>query len=126
MHERSLVRALLKQVERIRRQHDAARVSEVRVEVGPLAGVEPLLLATAFEQLTGSGSLRDARLVIDEVTLLGECRSCSHVFELNDFVFRCPRCGHNVRVTRGDEFQLVSVSLQTGEPAEESVSCQQP
>jgi hydrogenase nickel incorporation protein HypA/HybF len=105
MHERSLVQSLLKQVDAIRRQHDAKHVSEVRVEVGPLSGVEPLLLAAAFEQLAG------AKLTIDEVALLAECQSCGREFELNDFDFHCPSCRGNVRVTRGDEFLLVSVSL---------------
>jgi hydrogenase nickel incorporation protein HypA/HybF len=121
MHEHSLVRNLLKQAERIRRQHDADRIIEVRVEVGPLSGVEPLLLASAFELLTAEANLAGARLLIDEVALSARCESCQCEFEVNDFVFRCHRCGGNVTVTRGDELQLVSVSLQSGEPAREMV-----
>ena len=111
MHERSLVKALLKQVEEIRRQHDAEHVTEVRVEVGPLSGVEPLLLATAFDQLTPESPAAAANLVIDDVALLAECTSCGCEFAVSHFVFRCPTCGGNVRVTRGDQLQLVSVSL---------------
>lgn len=112
MHERSLVKTLLKQVEEILRQHDAEQVTEVRVEVGPLSGVEPLLLSTAFEQLAPKSTAAGASLVIDEVALLGDCKSCGCEFEVNDFVFRCPTCGGNVRVIRGDELQLVSVTLE--------------
>lgn len=121
MHERSLVKALLKQVEEIRGQHDAAHVTEVRVEVGPLSGVEPLLLAMAFEQLASECPAAGANLVIDEVALLAECDSCHYAFDVTDFVFRCPTCGGNVRVKRGDKFQLVSVSLQCSEPTQELV-----
>lgn len=122
MHEQSLVRALLKQVEAVRLEHDGRTVSEVRVEMGPLSGVEPLLLAAAFEQLVSQSAAAGATLVIDEVPLLAECASCSREFEVQDFVFRCPACGGSVRVTRGDEFQLVSVSLQSSDSPQELVS----
>jgi hydrogenase nickel incorporation protein HypA/HybF len=122
MHERSLIMALLKQVDAIRRQHRAELVTEVRVELGPLSGVEPLLLAAVFEQLAPESTAAGATLLIDEVTLLAECKPCASEFELHDFVIRCPRCGGNVRVTRGDEFLLVSVSVQSGEPMQDLVS----
>ena len=122
MHEQSLVRALLKQVEAVRLQHDGRTVSEVRVEMGPLSGVEPLLLATAFEQLVPQSPAAGAALVIDEVALWAECTSCSREFEVRDFVFRCPTCGGSVKVTRGDEFQLVSVSLKSSDSPQELLS----
>lgn len=122
MHEQSLVRALLKQVDEIRREHDAEQVTEVRVEVGPLSGVEPMLLAAAFEQLAPESTAAGAKLMIDEVALIAKCTSCDYEFEVSDFVFRCPTCGENVRVIHGDEFQLVSASLRSGEPTEELVS----
>lgn len=122
MHERSLIHALLRQVDSIRCQHDAVSVTEVRVEVGPLSGVEPLLLATAFEQLAPRNNAAGAKLFIDEVRLLAKCNSCNREFEVEDFVFLCPMCGGGVRVVRGDELQLVSVSLQSREPTQEMAS----
>lgn len=121
MHEQSIVRTLLKQVDEIRRQHDAEHVSEVRVEVGPLGGIEPSLLAIAFEQLAPASRVAGAKFVIDEVALLARCNSCGLEFEVKDFVFRCQACGKNVRVVRGEEFQLVSVSLQNDVPIEDPV-----
>lgn len=111
MHEQSLVRNLLKQVDEIRRQHDARCVTEVQVELGPLSGVEPLLLASAFELLKSDTSAASAMLVIDEVRLLAACEPCNNQFEISDFVFRCPTCEGNVKVIRGDEFCLVSISV---------------
>ena len=116
------MKALLRQVEELRLDHGAGNVTEVRVEVGPLSGVEPLLLATAFEQLVSASTLSEAKLVIDEVPLQATCESCDCQFEVQRFVFRCPTCGQNVRVIRGDQFQLVSVSLQGGEPTQELAS----
>jgi len=122
MHEQSLVKNLLKHVDDIRRQHDAEHVTKVCVEVGPLSGVEPLLLAAAFEQLAPGGTAASATLVIDEVALLAQCESCDLEFEVGDFVFRCPTCRGNVKVIRGDDFQLVSVSLRSSRPSEQLVS----
>ncbi len=122
MHEQSLTKSLLRQVDEIRRRHGSPRVSEVRVEVGPLSGVEPLLLASAFEQLAPEGAAAGATLVIDEVALLARCKQCRHKFEVVDFVFRCPQCGGNCQVTDGDTIQLVSVSLVCGAETQETVS----
>lgn len=122
MHERSLVRELLRQVDAIRLQHEAERVSEVRVRVGPLSGVEPLLLASAFEELVADSRAAGASLVIDEVPLLAVCKLCDRQMEVTDFVFRCRNCDGNVHVTQGDEFELISVSLSESVAAEEAVS----
>ncbi len=111
MHEQSLMRTLLQQVEMIRLENKAERVTEVRVEVGPLSGVEPMLLTSAFAQLASEQTVIGARFVIDEVPLLASCESCDNEFEISDFVFRCPECHGNVKTISGDEFQLVSVSL---------------
>ena len=64
MHEFSLVRSLLEQVGRIVTSQGGRAAVEVRVEIGPLSGVEPLLVKAAFAQLAGDGTL-----IIDEVPL---------------------------------------------------------
>jgi hypothetical protein len=51
MHEESLVRSLLHQVEDLARQHHATEVDDIEVEIGPLSGVESLLVQEAFERL---------------------------------------------------------------------------
>lgn len=119
MHEQSLVRTLLKQVEVIRRQHGAEQVTEVRVEIGPLSGVEPLLLASAFEQLASGSTAENASLVIDEVPLRARCAACDREFEVKNFVFRCRKCAGNVQVIGGDTLHLVSVSVCSHERAQE-------
>ena len=118
MHERSLVRALIRQVEHVVADNGGRPVAEVRVKVGPLSGVEPLLLRSAFEHCAPATCAANAKLVIDEVPLIAVCEGCDHTFELADYRFRCPRCeAESVRVTQGDDFQLVSVTIGSTEPA---------
>ncbi len=107
MHEFSLVRSLLEQVERIVTEQGGRAAVEVRVEIGPLSGVEPLLVKEAFSQLSV-----DATLIIDEVPLMARCHSCAREFELKDFRFACPHCNsRETSIVRGDTFRLMSVTV---------------
>ncbi len=111
MHEASLVRSLLNQVTDLARQHGGGSVTEIRVEIGPLAGVEPLLVRSAFEQLVCGTELDDATLVIDEVPLVARCETCGE-FAVDGFRFRCPGCdASRVTVVRGDEFRIASFTF---------------
>lgn len=113
MHEQSLVRSLLGQVQDAITPHTDCRVDEIRVEIGPLAGVEPLLVESAFDLLAESSTLCGARLVIDEVPLSAECSACKEAFAVERYQFVCPACGsRRVRVTQGDEFRLVSITIE--------------
>ena len=51
MHERSLVRSLLAQVQALAAEHPADRVAAIRVRIGEFSGVEPELLQSAYEEL---------------------------------------------------------------------------
>jgi hydrogenase nickel incorporation protein HypA/HybF len=112
MHEYSLANALAEQVRGIARQHSATAVTEVVVAAGPLAGVEPLLLASAFEQIATDELLCKSRLIIEEVPLKIHCDTCERDLELKDFEFTCPRCGADAtRVVGGDAVMLRHVVL---------------
>lgn len=111
MHEVSLVRSLLEQVDRIVTSQGGRAAVEVRVEIGPLSGVEPLLVKEAFAQLAGDGTL-----IIDEVPLIARCHSCHVEFELESFRFVCPHCDNReTSVVRGDAFRLMSVTVDVPE-----------
>ncbi len=117
MHEVSLVRALLQQVERICKLHEGAAIEQIDVEIGPLSGVEPLLVSEAFQVVASSTPCAKAALVIHEVPLKARCQDCGRESIVADFNFSCGICGsHALRITQGDEFRLLSVTLQTHEP----------
>ncbi len=93
MHEMSLVRTLLAQVGEIVSANGGAALRRVRVQVGPLAGVEPALMASAWKQLSAEAGCGDATLEIEEVPLVARCRGCDMDFQPLQFRFRCPSCG---------------------------------
>ena len=111
MHELAICQALMNQIETIATERNASHVVSIVIGMGPLSGVEPLLLRSAFKRLAQDRTVADASLELEEVSLLAACNPCQCEFEVRKFVFRCPKCGGNVRVIRGDELQLVSVSL---------------
>lgn len=111
MHEQSLVKSLLRQVELIVCEHQAQGVSEIQVEVGPLSGVEPLLLSSAFDQIVDGTIAQGAKLVINSVPLRAACANCQLESDVHDFNFRCPTCAQNRKVTSGDRFMLDGVTL---------------
>ncbi len=114
MHEMSLVRSLLQQVEQLRRQHGGLAVEQIEVEIGPLSGVEPLLVGEAFDTLTVEQSLTGVQLVIQEVPLTVHCLKCCLDFEMTELDFHCANCNSSaIRIIGGDEFRLLNVTLQT-------------
>ena len=114
MHEESLVRSLLKQVEDLARQHHAIMVEEIEVEVGPLTGVEPLLLQDAFERLKMYFRWPHAALSVLQVELEVSCCDCHCESQIQDFRFLCHQCGSaSLQILRGDAFRLLNVRIQT-------------
>ncbi len=114
MHEFSLVKSLLLQVVDIAEQHHAACVQEVRIEIGPLTGVEKILVQEAFHLLVSEYVSSDCRLIIVEVPLQGVCDSCKKSIVIQDFRFQCATCGSsNIHITSGDTFRLLDVTIDT-------------
>jgi hydrogenase nickel incorporation protein HypA/HybF len=118
MHEASLVKSLLRQVEEIRAEQDGLSVEEIRIEIGPLAGVEPMLVRSAFLQLASDCNMGEARLMIDEVSLSARCSSCGLVVVALARI-ACPICGSlAVSIVSGNEMRLQSVTIRQAEKME--------
>jgi hydrogenase nickel incorporation protein HypA/HybF len=110
MHEMSIARAIYRQITSIEEKHQRCAVA-CAVEVGPLSGVEALLLQSAFADLS-SESMRQVGLSIQEVPLEVRCLACHVESAIDSFRFVCPACGSpQVQVIRGDQVQLVHVDL---------------
>jgi hydrogenase nickel incorporation protein HypA/HybF len=118
MHEASLVASLLRLVDELVLQNGGGSVAQVRVEIGPLAGVEPILFREAFERLRTGTSAVEAELLVDAVGLTCRCRDCQLEYITDALRFDCPTCsGKNVDVTAGDAVVLHSVTLSQPDEA---------
>lgn len=115
MHELAICQALLDKVEEIARQRSAVRVTQVRVAIGPLSGVEPHLLVQAYA-LASAGTVADgARLAIVETPLRVRCRSCDAETAASVNRLVCGVCGDwHTDVISGDDMVLLQLELDAG------------
>jgi len=72
MHELSLLRGLLAQIERIAQDHGTDRISVVRLRLGPLAHIEPDHLREHFVSAARGTAAEGARLDIETTDELHE------------------------------------------------------
>ncbi|MFJ5547669.1 hydrogenase maturation nickel metallochaperone HypA [Streptomyces sp. NPDC093225] len=119
MHEMSIAMAVVAQVEEAAHAAGARAVSEVRLQVGELAGVVPDALAFCFELACADTVLAGAALVAEPVPARAHCRPCAADWDVGmppDLC--CPDCGSaaGTELRTGRELQIAGVTWDD-EPA---------
>ena len=119
MHEFSVCQSLLDQVSTIAAQHHAHAVTQITLQIGPYAGVEPRLLCDAFE-VARLGTVADkAELSIETQPVRVHCETCGEDSEAAINRLVCASCGdYHTRLISGDELLLASVELENDAPVE--------
>lgn len=113
MHERSLVRALLKKVQQVADENVAGRVLSIRVRIGEFSGVEPELVANAYYELIQDTRFSDTSLEVEQAPMEAVCDECGCNFRIEQFHFNCARCGSPyVEIRGGEELLLDSVTME--------------
>jgi hydrogenase nickel incorporation protein HypA/HybF len=116
VHELSVCQALLAQVVEIATDRGASAVSRITVEVGPLSGVEPGLLASAFEIVRAGSCAAGAILSIETTAITISCLICGAESQTAPNRLLCAACGgYRTRVVGGDELRLRGVELRVPE-----------
>jgi hydrogenase nickel incorporation protein HypA/HybF len=111
MHEYSLVQALLNRIDAEARSHGASSVHRVVVRIGPLAGVERGLFATAFDLCREGTLCGGAELVIAGEEVTWRCEACGAGIPQGS-ALTCPSCGWPARLAGGDALVLERVELE--------------
>ena len=112
MHEHSLVKSLLRQVDEVLDENLAAAPSGIEIEVGPLSGIEIALVKSAFDEISPGTRSCGAKLKIHETPLVVRCLECGMESNLQAFVFRCGGCDSGqVQIVKGDEVRLLSLTV---------------
>lgn len=119
MHELSLCRSLIRQVQSVAQQRRAHRVVSIAIRVGSLSGVEPALLERAYP-IASAGTIAEAAdLVIEPSPLRVKCTQCGAESDADINRLLCAQCGDwRTRVVSGDEIFLTSVELETDRATE--------
>ena len=111
MHEYSLVQSLLHRVETEARSRHATAVHRVTVRIGPLAGVERNLFATAYDMCRSGTVCAGAELCIAGEDVAWRCDVCGIGIPAGS-VLTCPACGLPARLTGGDALILEQIELE--------------
>ncbi len=91
--------------------HRASAVHRVTLRIGEVSGVEPELLASAFEILKAQSVCAAATLVIERVSARWSCPSCG-VPIASGAVLRCPACDRPATLAAGDEIVLAQLEME--------------
>ena len=113
MHELAVCQGLMRQLEDIANREHAERITRIRLQIGPLSGVEPQLLQDAFPIASASSVAQSAALEIDTQPVRVRCLSCNaeSAAAVNRLV--CGHCGdYRTQLISGDEMLLISVELE--------------
>lgn len=116
MHELSVAQALVEQIENIVREQQACRATSFRVRIGPLSGVVPDLLASAFPLAAAGSRVEHAKMDFVEAPVRVRCQTCGAETEAAMNRLLCGTCGDwHTQLISGDELILESVELQLPE-----------
>ncbi len=104
---------MLTQVADLAARRGASVVKRITVEVGPLSGVEPALLASAFEVLRAGGCAAEASLSIESTIVTIGCLNCGGQSHTSPSRLVCALCGEfRTQILAGDELRLRRVELR--------------
>jgi hydrogenase nickel incorporation protein HypA/HybF len=111
VHEYALARTVVGRAEAEARARGARAVRAVGVSVGALSGVEPELLAAAYELCRGGTLCAAAPLDVTRIEAAWGCSACGRRIAQGS-VLRCPDCGAAARLLGGDELLLERIELE--------------
>ncbi len=113
MHEVSLVAALIDQVNDAARQHRFEKISQIRLGVGGISGVDIDALLFCYPEITRGTILDHAVLNIEAIPAVLACNHCLEDSTPEDkWIMICNHCGsREVRVKSGREFKIIDLTV---------------
>jgi hydrogenase nickel incorporation protein HypA/HybF len=108
MHEYSIIQSLVDSVEAAVTE---GRVRGLRVQIGELAGVDCVLLKTAYEVFREGTLCEHADMEIEQIGARWECPKCGDAIP-RGAMLRCPACNEPARLASGDEIVLQRIELE--------------
>lgn len=117
MHELSIVASLFEILEEKAREHNAVRITAVKLRVGRLSGVVPDLLGSAFDMFK-KGTLADgASLEIEVIPFEFRCRSCGGESFRDEPPYNCAVCGSpDLELLGGMDLVVEKIEIETDDP----------
>lgn len=113
MHELSLAEGILQIVEDAAAAQGFKRVTEVRLEIGALSGVEIEALSFCLDMVLKDSIAQGARVELEKVPGTGFCLECGETVPVNALYDACPKCGgYQVQATGGTEMRVKDLMVE--------------
>ena len=114
MHELAVCQSIVDQVSHIAAEHQSTLVEKIYLQIGPLSGVEPDLLESAFPFACANTAAANAQLIISRLPIRVRCKTCHAETEATANRLVCGACGDwQTTLISGNEMLLERVELQT-------------
>ncbi|MBC6995106.1 hydrogenase maturation nickel metallochaperone HypA [Neolewinella lacunae] len=113
MHEVSLVRSIAATLEEAFSAEELMRLTNIKLRVGLLSNVEPVLLQNAFGAVQeGEGKFAGVTLAVELLPILVECEICGHRSQIDNYKFACAHCSRPTsNVVQGNELLIHQVEF---------------
>jgi len=113
MHEMSLAEGILLIVEDTAAKQGFGRVTEVRLEIGALSGVEVEALSFCLDVVLKNSVADGARVELERLPGRDFCLDCGESVEMQALYDACPKCGgYQVQATGGTEMRVKDLLVE--------------
>ena len=112
MHESSICRSLLQQVETLAHEQNAATIKRITVRLGPLSGIAPWQLEEAYYHMRNGTTAEHAELSIEHAPIRVKCKQCNAESEVTLDDLNCTHCGDSkTTLLSGEELMLAGITV---------------
>jgi hydrogenase nickel incorporation protein HypA/HybF len=112
MHELSIVLNIIELVAMEAKKSGVERVTEVRLEIGQLSGVEYDSLEFALKNLAPGSIIESAEIIIDKPVGTARCVKCDYEFAIENFIGSCNLCSSfDLEIIKGRELRVKSITI---------------
>ncbi|HUX94765.1 MAG TPA: hydrogenase maturation nickel metallochaperone HypA [Bacteroidales bacterium] len=113
MHELSVVQNIINIVSLELERNGGSRVSEVKLEIGRLSGIEFGSLDFALKHLTRGSIIESAEISVEKPEGVARCNECHNEFKMDDFIGCCNLCNSvNLEIIKGRELRVKSITIE--------------
>lgn len=112
MHEMSICESILQIIEGQAKEQAFDRVNRIRLEIGPLAGVEVEALKFSYDVVTRGSIAEKSALEIIHLPLNAWCMPCAKSVDVEQRFDACPECkSYQIQITGGDELRIKDMEV---------------
>ena len=88
------------------------KIAKMNLSIGKFASVVEDSLRFCFAIIVKDTPLENTELIIKNVPVLVKCKKCSHEWEVDNPIFKCPECkGTDLDMLSGREIDIDSIEL---------------